>query len=170
MQEVNNDQLRYFFNQIVENFGGKLDCRTLAFWGVAFKPDTDDIRDAPSLTLMREALAAGANVRAFDPVALPNLSKELAEVIAVSDMYDVLEGCDALVICTEWSEFRQPDFKRMLAALNEPVIFDGRNIYRREQMERLGFVYYSVGREPIGRPSAPSASESGRTQSSIKRR
>ena len=170
VHQVNNDQRRYFFNKIAEHFGGKLDGRTLAFWGVAFKPDTDDIREAPSLTLMREAIAAGANVRAFDPVALPNLSKELPEVIAVDDMYEVLEGCDAMVICTEWSEFRQPDFKRMLAALNEPVIFDGRNIYRREQMERLGFVYYSVGREPIGQPATPASSASDRTQSSIKRR
>ncbi len=165
VHEVNNDQRRYFFNKIAEHFGGKLDGRTLAFWGVAFKPDTDDIREAPSLTLMREAIAAGANIRAFDPVALENLSKEMPEVIGVDDMYEVLEGCDALVICTEWSEFRQPSFKQMLAALDEPVIFDGRNIYRREQMDGLGFVYYSVGREPIGNPSA-----SKRTQSSSKRR
>ncbi len=163
--EVNNDQRRYFFNKITEHFKGQLKGRTLAFWGVAFKPDTDDIREAPSLSLMREALAAGAHVRAFDPVALPNLSKELPEAIAVEDMYEVLEGCDALIICTEWSEFRQPSFKQMSAALNEPVIFDGRNIYRCDQMERLGFVYYSVGREPIGHPSAPD-----RAPSSSKRR
>ena len=165
VHEVNSDQRRYFFNKIVEHFKGQLKGRTLGFWGVAFKPDTDDIREAPSLTLMREAIAAGAAVRAFDPVALGNLSKEVPEVIAVDDMYEVLEGCDALVICTEWSEFRQPSFKQMLAALNEPIIFDGRNIYRRDQMERLGFVYYSVGREPIGQPSA-----SDRAQSSSKRR
>ena len=163
--EVNYDQRRYFFNKIAEHFKRQLKGRTLGFWGVAFKPDTDDIREAPSLSLMREAIAAGADVRAFDPVALPNLSKEMPAVVAVNDMYEVLEGCDALIICTEWSEFRQPSFKQMLSALNEPVVFDGRNIYRREQMERLGFVYYSVGREPIGQPSAPD-----RAQSSSKRR
>ena len=170
VHEVNNDQRRYFFNKIAEHFKGQLKGRTLGFWGVAFKPDTDDIREAPSLSLMREAIAAGAAVRAFDPVALENLSKEVPDAIAVNNMYEVLEGCDALVICTEWSEFRQPSFKQMLSALNEPVIFDGRNIYRREQMERLGFVYYSVGREPIGQPVTPGSSASDRAQSSSKHR
>ncbi|MGA1467272.1 MAG: UDP binding domain-containing protein, partial [Phycisphaerales bacterium] len=128
----------------------------LAFWGVAFKPRTDDIREAPSLTLMRKALAAGAAVRAFDPVALENLASELPEATRVDDMYEVLEGADALVICTEWNEFRAPDFPEISRRLAAPLVFDGRNLYRRQQMEDLGFVYLSVGR-PAVRPASANA-------------
>jgi UDPglucose 6-dehydrogenase len=147
--EVNQDQRVYFWNKIVEHFGQDLSGRTLAFWGIAFKPETDDIREAPSLALMTKALAAHATVRAFDPVAAPRLNEQMPEVTTVGDMYEVLVGSDALVICTEWSEFRHPDFNRMAQAMKGNVIFDGRNIYRHEMMKRLGFVYYSVGREPI---------------------
>ncbi len=157
---VNDDQRGYFWSKIVEHFGQDLAGRTLAFWGVAFKPETDDIREAPALTLMGRALEANATVRAFDPVAAGHLPRELPEVTVVGDMYEVLDGCDALVICTEWSEFRQPDFKRMAATMRGPVIFDGRNIYRREAMRKAGFSYYSVGREPViqgkGTDRAPS--------------
>ncbi len=146
---VNEDQRGYFWAKVLEQFGPDLTGRTLAFWGVAFKPETDDIREAPSLTLMRHALAAGAAVRAFDPVAAEQLKRQLPDVTCVDDMYAVLDGCDALVICTEWSEFRQPDFARMARAMRQPVVFDGRNIFRRETMMRVGFTYYSVGRDPV---------------------
>ncbi len=146
---VNEDQRGYFWAKVLEQFGPDLTGRTLAFWGVAFKPETDDIREAPSLTLMRHALAAGAAVRAFDPVAAEQLKRQLSDVTCVDDMYAVLDGCDALVICTEWSEFRQPDFARMARAMRQPVVFDGRNIFRRETMMRVGFTYYSVGRDPV---------------------
>ena len=101
------------------------------------------------MTLMRNALAAGAEARAYDSVAAANLNKEMPDVATVSNMYDVLDGADALVICTEWPEFRQPDFEEISRRLREPVIFDGRNIYRREHMLKHGFTYYSVGRPPV---------------------
>ncbi|MHC4348370.1 MAG: UDP-glucose dehydrogenase family protein [Planctomycetota bacterium] len=147
--DVNQDQRLSFWNKIVEHFGPDLSGRTLAFWGIAFKPETDDIREAPSMSLMAKALSAQATVRAFDPVAAARLNEQMPEVTTVGDMYEVLAGCDALVICTEWSEFRHPDFKRVAQVMKGNVIFDGRNIYRRETMQRLGFVYYSVGREPV---------------------
>ncbi|MHC4763885.1 MAG: UDP-glucose dehydrogenase family protein [Planctomycetota bacterium] len=146
---VNQDQRRHFWNKIAQHFGQDLSDRTLAFWGIAFKPETDDIREAPSMSLMEKALDAGAAVRAFDPVAAGRLNEQMPEVTTVGDMYEALTGCDALVICTEWSEFRHPDFKRMAQRMKGNVIFDGRNIYRRETMNRLGFVYYSVGREAV---------------------
>jgi UDPglucose 6-dehydrogenase len=146
---VNQDQRLYFWNKIVEHFGPDLSGRTLAFWGIAFKPETDDIREAPSLSLMQRAIEAKAQVRAFDPVAAGRLNERMPEVTTVGDMYEALAGCDALVICTEWSEFRHPDFERIAQAMKGNVIFDGRNIYRRDAMRQLGFVYYSVGREPV---------------------
>ncbi len=147
---VNEDQRGYFWRKITGHFGGDLNGRTLGFWGIAFKPETDDIREAPSLTLIQNAMAAGATVRAFDPVAAENLKREHPEITTTDDMYSVLDGCDALIICTEWSEFRQPDFARMAQAMRKPVIFDGRNIYRLATMQRAGFTYYSVGRDPLG--------------------
>jgi UDPglucose 6-dehydrogenase len=149
VNEVNQDQRLSFWNKILEHFGPDLSGRTLAFWGIAFKPETDDIREAPAISLMTSALAARATVRAFDPVAAERLNAAMPEVTTVDNMYDVLVGCDALVICTEWSEFRHPDFNRLAQAMKGNVIFDGRNIYRRETMRRQGFVYYSVGREPV---------------------
>ena len=149
VHEVNQDQRRYFWNKMVEHFGPDMQGRTLAFWGIAFKPQTDDIREAPALTLIGWALDAGANVRAFDPVATENLKKAHPKVAAVNDMYETLDGCDALVISTEWSEFRLPDFDQMSRRLKSKVIFDGRNIYRRSQLLDRGFTYYSVGREPV---------------------
>lgn len=149
VHEVNQDQRAYFWRKITEHFAGKLTGKTLAFWGIAFKPETDDIREAPALTLIERALESGAKVRAFDPVALPNLTKEQPAVTGVNDMYKTLEGCDALVVCTEWNDFRQPDFEQIARNLKAKVIFDGRNIYRRKEMEQLGFTYYSVGRPPV---------------------
>ena len=117
---------------------------------------------------MKEAITAGASVRAFDPVALNNLEKALSEVQTFADMYDVLDGCDALVISTEWSEFRQPDFKRIKSQLKKPIIFDGRNIFRPESMREHGFTYYSVGRDPVG--AVPKRAGRTKTQSHIKPR
>ena len=156
VHQVNQDQRANFWRKIVDHFGPNLAGKTLAFWGVAFKPETDDIREAPSLTLMSRALEAGAAVRAYDPVAAENLSRTLPQVESVDDMYDTLDGCNALVVCTEWAEFRQPDFEEIARRLHDRVIFDGRNIYRRHQLRRLGFAYYSVGRPPVV-PAPPDA-------------
>jgi UDPglucose 6-dehydrogenase len=149
VHRVNQAQRRHFWSKIEGALGSDLRGKTLAFWGVAFKPRTDDIREAPSMTLMRLALAAGARVRAFDPVALENLAKELPEAERTADMYDALQGADALVIATEWNEFRAPDFERMAALMPSRLVFDGRNLYKCEAMEARGFAYYSVGRAPV---------------------
>jgi UDPglucose 6-dehydrogenase len=146
VHEVNQDQRTHFWQKLLAEFPGGLKGLTLAFWGVAFKPRTDDIREAPSMTLMQRALDAGAHVRAFDPVAMENLSKEMPTVHRAADMYDCLKGADALVICTEWREFRSPDLDQVKALLKRALIVDGRNLYRCESMQAHGFDYASVGR------------------------
>ena len=156
VHEVNQDQRRYFWNKICDHFGPNLQGRTLAFWGIAFKPNTDDIREAPALTLIERAREAGASIRAFDPVALGNLKHEHPHVACFDNMYDAVEGADALIICTEWNDFRQPDFDRIASLLGEKVVFDGRNIWRRQTMEGRGFTYYSVGRPPVNARSVES--------------
>jgi UDPglucose 6-dehydrogenase len=160
VHNVNQDQRSYFWNKIQDHFGPNLAGKTFALWGIAFKPDTDDIREAPSIALIERALAAGAAVRAFDPVAAENLRAEHPGVTTVEDMYETLDGADALIICTEWSEFRQPDFDQIARRLRSHVVFDGRNIYRREQMAKLGFTYYSVGRPPVEQAAAAEKVES----------
>jgi UDPglucose 6-dehydrogenase len=149
VHDVNQNQRTHFWSKVQSHFGGKLTGRKLAFWGIAFKPETDDIREAPSVTLMEHALEAGATVLAYDPVAAEKLNAELPKVKTVNRMYDALDGADALIVCTEWSEFRNPDFQQMTSRMKHKVIFDGRNIYRRRQMAELGFAYYSVGRPPV---------------------
>jgi UDPglucose 6-dehydrogenase len=151
VHRVNQAQRRHFWTKIEGALGRDLAGKRLAFWGVAFKPRTDDIREAPSISLMRMAVAAGAKVRAFDPVALENLGREFPEIEHATDMYHALEGADALVIATEWNEFRTPDFERMASLMPSRLVFDGRNLYRRQQMEERGFAYHSVGRAPVER-------------------
>ena len=149
VHRVNQAQRRHFWSKIEGVLGRNLAGKRLAFWGVAFKPRTDDIREAPSISLMRMAMAAGAKVRAFDPVALENLSHEFPEVERATDMYHCLEGADALVIATEWNEFRAPDLDRVEALMPSKLVFDGRNLYKRQGMQARGFAYYSVGRAPV---------------------
>ncbi|MBC7833881.1 MAG: UDP-glucose/GDP-mannose dehydrogenase family protein [Phycisphaerales bacterium] len=160
VHDVNQRQRERFFDKIMGHFGAKggtggggnggLSGKTLAFWGIAFKPRTDDIREAPALTLMRKALGYGAAVRAFDPVANENARKELGPSVQVlDDMYETLKGTDALVISTDWDEFKSPDFARMAELMKGKAIFDGRNLYRLSQMAELGFAYHSVGRAPV---------------------
>jgi UDPglucose 6-dehydrogenase len=146
VHEVNQDQRGHFWGKLLAEFPKGLRGTTIAFWGVAFKPRTDDIREAPSMTLMRRALDAGAKVKAFDPVAMENLAKEMPQVERAADMYACVQDADALVICTEWREFRSPDLDRVKAALKRPLIVDGRNLYRCETMQEHGFDYASVGR------------------------
>lgn len=156
VHEVNQDQRAHFWTKITNELSLDLRGKSLAFWGVAFKPKTDDIREAPSLTLMNSALAAGARVRAYDPVALDHLAHELPQVERFDDQYSALDGAQALIICTEWAEFRSPDFAEIRRRLAHPVIFDGRNLFRAAQMSELGFIYASIGRATV-RPSAPPA-------------
>jgi UDPglucose 6-dehydrogenase len=126
---------------------------TVALWGLSFKPNTDDMREAPSLTIIRELLEAGARVRAYDPVAMDEARKALAgvagadkAVVFVDEAYAAATGADVLAVATEWQEFRSPDFDRLRSLLTQPVIFDGRNIYNPELLKRLGLQYYGIGR------------------------
>jgi UDPglucose 6-dehydrogenase len=150
VMKVNERQKLILGRKIKEAFGNDLTGCTFAIWGLAFKPETDDIREAPALELIDELLAAGATVRVFDPEAMNNVKNILGDKLYYSkDMYDALAGADALVIVTEWSEFRNPDFNRIYNTLKNPAIFDGRNVYTLEKMEKLGFYYESIGRRTL---------------------
>lgn len=150
VMQVNELQKLRLGRKIKEVFGNNLSGRTIAIWGLAFKPETDDIREAPALELIEELLTAGATVRAFDPEAMPNVKNIFGDkVIFTEDQYSALEGADALAIVTEWSEFRNPNFERINELLANPFIFDGRNVYTLERMEEKGFYYESIGRDTI---------------------
>ncbi|MGP1310010.1 MAG: UDP-glucose dehydrogenase family protein [Phycisphaerales bacterium] len=152
VHDVNQQQRAEFFKKIERHFAekGGLKGKTVAFWGIAFKPETDDIREAPALTLMQNVLDAGGNVVAYDPVAMDNCRKEKGDTVnLVEHMEDAIRGADALVISTDWDAFKSPDFETVKELMREPVIFDGRNLYRREAMKAAGFSYYSVGRPPV---------------------
>jgi UDPglucose 6-dehydrogenase len=146
VEQVNDGQKQVLFLKMSNHFGS-LAGKTIAMWGLSFKPKTDDMREAPSLVIIDELLAAGAKVIAYDPVAMHEAERILGNKIAYSiDQYATLEGADALVIVTEWPEFRSPDFDVIAKALNQKVIFDGRNIYEPEEMQTLGFHYECIGR------------------------
>lgn len=147
VMEVNENQKTIIVPKVKNHFGGNLEGKKIAIWGLAFKPDTDDIREAPALYIIDDLLAAGATVSAYDPEAMNNVSKLLGDKISYGlDEYGVLEDADALIICTEWSLFRTPDFERMAKLLKNNVIFDGRNLYSLDQPQSAGFSYYSIGR------------------------
>ena len=149
VEAVNNAQKDRLFALINRHFGGELAGRTLALWGLAFKPNTDDMREAPSRVLMEALWAAGARVRAHDPEALEETRKLYPEhqgLVLCEDAFDAIAGADALVIVTEWKAFWSPDFSRIQAALKHPVIFDGRNIYDPRAVEGAGIAYYGIGR------------------------
>jgi UDPglucose 6-dehydrogenase len=156
VEAVNGRQKRLLFEKIRAHFGELRD-RTIALWGLAFKPNTDDMREAPSRVLIEALWEAGARVRAYDPVAMAetrNLYGQRADLALCDSSADTLTGADALAIVTEWQEFRSPDFEHIKATLKTPVIFDGRNLYDPGLMARLGFSYYAIGR---GRRTAGSA-------------
>ena len=147
VDDVNESQKQVLAQKIIAHFGPDLAGKTFAVWGLAFKPRTDDIREAPALVLIDRLLAAGAAVRTHDPEAMANVKAIYGDKISYSDRpYGALEGADALVIVTEWPEFRNPDFEVMKRLLKSPVIFDGRNIYDQKAMESHGFEYYAIGR------------------------
>jgi UDPglucose 6-dehydrogenase len=150
VMEVNEQQKTSIIPKIKGHFGD-LKGRRFALWGLAFKPDTDDIREAPALYVIDELVKAGAEVTAFDPEAMPNVKKVMGDKCSfANDEYEALNGADALVIATEWALFRTPDFKRVGELLKEKVIFDGRNLYELDEMEKQGFTYMSVGRQTVG--------------------
>jgi len=144
---VNEAQKQVLFNKVRRHFGDDLTGKTLAIWGLAFKPRTDDIREAPALALIDALLAAGAKCRVHDPEAMANVKAIYGDKLQYSDKpYGALEGADGLVVVTEWQEFRTPDFEVMKRLLSAPVIFDGRNIYDEKTMATHGFAYYAIGR------------------------
>ncbi|MFI4861539.1 MAG: UDP-glucose dehydrogenase family protein [Phycisphaerales bacterium JB063] len=152
VHKVNQAQRDRFLQKLDTHFGpGGLAGKKIGIWGIAFKPGTDDIREAPSLTVMEAVLEQGGTITAHDPVAHESCQDHGMgdRVTYVDDPYDVLDGADALIICTDWPSFKQPDFDQMRARMNHPVIFDGRNLYRPEAMREDGFSYYSVGREVV---------------------
>jgi UDPglucose 6-dehydrogenase len=152
VDQVNAAQKRRLFDKVNEHFGGKLRDRCLAVWGLSFKPRTDDMREAPSVTLIEALLKAGARVQAHDPVAIEAARRIFGDRIGYFDVsYDALRNADAALIVTEWPEFKQPDFARMKHLMREPVIFDGRNLYELGAMRGLGFTYYAVGRPAVRR-------------------
>ena len=153
VDQVNDRQKHVLTNKIDGHFGSSLAGVRFAVWGLAFKPKTDDIREAPALVLIDELLQRGATVCVFDPEALENVREEVGDKIEYTNrVMDCLDGCDALAINTEWDMFRHPDFDEIKSKLKSPVIFDGRNLYDPEQLEKLGFTYYSIGRPPVTRP------------------
>ena len=148
--EVNDKQKTVLAKPIKEYFKGNLRGIKIALWGLAFKPDTDDIREAPALYMIEKLISEGAEITAYDPEAMSNVQKLLGHRIKYApDMYSALENADALLICTEWLAFRNPDFGIIEEKLNNKVIFDGRNLYDLEKMNKLGFRYKSIGRSEV---------------------
>lgn len=150
VMQVNEKQKTVLIPRILEYFGGDIRGKKFALWGLAFKPDTDDIREAPALYLIDELLRHGALVSAYDPEAMENVRLLLGERISFgADQYAILDEADALLIATEWSAFRTPEFEHIRNRMKSKVIFDGRNLYGLEQMKNLGFHYSSIGRETV---------------------
>lgn len=147
VMDVNERQKTKLIPKVKAYFNNDLKGKTIALWGLAFKPSTDDIREAPALYNIEELLKAGAKIKAYDPEAMENVRKQMGDRISFCEnQYDALEGADALLIATEWAVFRTPDFEKMTSLLNNKVIFDGRNLYTPAEMEEAGFEYYSIGR------------------------
>jgi UDPglucose 6-dehydrogenase len=147
VDQVNEQQKKVLPSKIKQHYGDKLKGKTLGVWGLAFKPRTDDIRESPSLKLIDEMLAAGVKLQVHDPEAMSNVRDEYGDKLTYCERrYDALQGADALVVVTEWQEFRTPDFHLIKEMLKEPLIFDGRNIYDPPALKQLGFTYYGIGR------------------------
>ena len=146
VEAVNEYQKTVLFKKLNNRFQGNLKGKTIAMWGLSFKPNTDDMREAPSLVLVDSILKAGANVQAFDPVAINEAKHILGnKIIYCNNEYDTLVNADALLIVTEWTDFRSPNFDKIKALLSNPIIFDGRNIFDGKEMNELGFEYYGIG-------------------------
>lgn len=150
VEDRNNEQKTTLFAKLYKHFNGMLAGKTIALWGLAFKPNTDDMREAPSRTLMEALWQLGVTVQAYDPEAMAETTRiygQRNDLQLANNKYNALDGADALVICTEWQQFRAPDFDEIRNRMNSPVIIDGRNLYSPSSMREMGFVYSSVGRE-----------------------
>jgi UDPglucose 6-dehydrogenase len=157
VMNVNEIQKHVLVEKIINHYGSDLTGKKIALWGLAFKPNTDDIREAPALYIIEDLLNAGAKIVAYDPEGMPNVQQHFSNLPAdkksklhfVDSYYKAVEGADFLAILTEWTEFRTPDFAKVKASLKEPVIFDGRNLYDLEVVKEAGFYYNSIGRKTI---------------------
>lgn len=148
--DVNKDQVKHFYNKILNHYNRDVKGKRFAFWGLAFKPNTDDVREAPAHYLIKLLLDAGASIIAYDPEANKTSKEVLGDVIQYAETSDeTLDGSDALIVVTEWKEFRNPDFDKIKKSLKTPVIFDGRNLYDLDKMNELKFTYYSIGRSDV---------------------
>lgn len=151
VEAVNDDQKKIIFDKISRHFEGDLNGKTFAIWGLSFKPNTDDMREAPSLVLIESLLNAGGNVKVFDPVAMNEAKHTLGDTVTwCKDIYEAASGADAIVLVTEWNDFRLPDWNRLKKITNEQVLFDGRNIYDDVVLHKEGFVYYGIGQSKLG--------------------
>jgi len=151
VDEVNKLQKLILVKKIMKHFKDEIKGKKFAVWGLAFKPNTDDMREAPSTVIIKELIRLGAEVAVYDPAAMENAKFYLGELVKyANDQYEILNGADALLTLTEWNEFRNPDYARLKRDLKMPIIFDGRNIYDTAKMEELGFIYISIGRRPVG--------------------
>jgi UDPglucose 6-dehydrogenase len=148
--KVNERQKTVMLKPILDHFKQSLTHTKIAIWGLAFKPDTDDIREAPALYMIEHLLEAGCTITAYDPEAMENVKKQKNYPITYSnDAYEALRDADALLICTEWGLFRNPDFDKISTLLKAKVVFDGRNLYELDKMDQLGYTYYSIGRNTV---------------------
>ena len=155
VEKVNKQQRKIMVDRILNFYNGNIDGKTFAIWGLSFKPNTDDMREAPAIDIIKGLTEKGAKIKAYDPVAMEN-AKKIFSSMGISDkitfcdnQYSALKDTDALVIVTEWLEFRKPDFEKMKKSLKDKTIFDGRNIYKPEHMQEKGFNYFSIGRKPV---------------------
>jgi UDPglucose 6-dehydrogenase len=150
VDRLNKERKLLLVDRVLEHFNKDIKGRQLAVWGLAFKPNTDDMREAPAVAIIRRLLDLGAKVAAYDPVAMQNARFYFKDTILYAeDEYAALNGSDALLVVTEWNEFRNPDFALVKSKLKQPLVFDGRNIFEPEKMKELGFVYYSIARKPV---------------------
>lgn len=146
VEEVNEDQKSVLFNKVMKYFRNNIKGKQVALWGLSFKPQTDDMREAPSLVIIKKLLDAGADVKAYDPVAMHECKRRIGDTIMYAkDPYEALKNSDCLLIATEWTEFRLPDYTQMKKLLKKPVVFDGRNIYNKKEMKSEGFEYFCIG-------------------------
>ena len=146
VEEVNEKQKSILFEKLLKHYGGELNGKTVALWGLAFKPETDDMREAPAVVLIDKLTAAGCTVKVYDPIAMKECRRRIGnKVIYCNDMYDAAVDADVLMLVTEWKEFRMPDWSTLHEVMKQPLIFDGRNIYDREETVEHGFAYYKIG-------------------------
>ena len=150
MEKVNANQKLHLVEKIKTYYNGNLEGKQIALWGLAFKPNTDDIREAPALSIIEALTALGASITAYDPEAMPNVKAQIGDKINYAEnQYQALTGAEVLIIATEWSEFRTPDFERMEKEIKHKIIFDGRNLFDVYKMRELGYHYESIGRTEL---------------------